>query len=335
MAALGLFIGLGGLALSGAASMAMLFGAGGLGVCLFDRAGPTEAARTTPWLGIGILLLALGLTAALAGWLDLWRWRISLGGLASDAASLGRLMLWFTWPAWPLALWTLWRWRRQLASRHVALPLWFVLVSAVTTWVTPSSDRSLLLGLPAMATLAAFALPTLRRSVAALIDWFTLLFFSGCACVIWVIWLSLQTGIPPKPAANVARLAPGFEPSFSFIAFAAALAATLAWAWLVRWRTGRHRVGHLEKPGAAGGRRRPVLAVADDALAAGARLRAQLHNRGEGRAACHGQARLHRRLGPDPQPDRRAALSRTSRCAPAQQPGHLFLAADAPRSCRP
>jgi len=99
----------------------------------------------------------------------------------------------------------------------------------------------LLLGLPAMATLAAFALPTLRRSVAALIDWFTLLFFSGCALVIWVIWLSLQTGIPAKPAANVARLAPGFEPSFSFIAFAAAFAATVAWAWLVRWRTGRHR----------------------------------------------------------------------------------------------
>jgi hypothetical protein len=241
LAALSLLVGLGGLALSGGATMALLFGAGGLGVCLFDRGAPTEAARTTPWLGIGILLLALGLTAALAGWLDLWRWRISPGGLADDWGPLGRLMLWFTWPAWPLALWTLWRWRRQLGSRHVALPLWFVLVSAVTTWVTPSSDRSLLLGLPALATLAAFALPTLGRSVAALIDWFTLLFFSGCAVIIWVIWVSLQTGVPPKPAANVARLAPGFEPSFSVIAFAVALAATLAWAWLVRWRTGRHR----------------------------------------------------------------------------------------------
>jgi hypothetical protein len=47
--------------------------------------------------------------------------------------------------------------------------------------------------------------------------------------------------VPAKPAANVARLAPGFEPSFSAVAFAAALAATIAWAWLVKWRTGRHR----------------------------------------------------------------------------------------------
>jgi 4-amino-4-deoxy-L-arabinose transferase-like glycosyltransferase len=39
----------------------------------------------------------------------------------------------------------------------------------------------------------------------------------------------------------VARLAPGFVPSFSATAFLFALAATAAWFWLVRWRTGRHR----------------------------------------------------------------------------------------------
>ena len=90
-------------------------------------------------------------------------------------------------------------------------------------------------------TLAAFALPTLSRSVAALIDWFTLLFFTGIAIFVWVIWIAMQTGFPAKPAANVAKLAPGFEPSFSLVAFLVALAATLVWAWLVQWRAGRHR----------------------------------------------------------------------------------------------
>jgi 4-amino-4-deoxy-L-arabinose transferase-like glycosyltransferase len=89
--------------------------------------------------------------------------------------------------------------------------------------------------------LAAFALPTLRRSVAALIDWFTLLFFSTCALIIWVIWIAMQTGWPAKPAANVARLLPGFEPSFGWMAFVAALAATAVWGWLVVWRTAKHR----------------------------------------------------------------------------------------------
>jgi hypothetical protein len=89
--------------------------------------------------------------------------------------------------------------------------------------------------------LAAFALPTLRRSVAALIDWFTLLFFSGCAFIIWVVWIAMQTGWPAQPAANVARLAPGFEPTFGGLAFFIALTATVVWGWLVVWRTAKHR----------------------------------------------------------------------------------------------
>jgi hypothetical protein len=110
-----------------------------------------------------------------------------------------------------------------------------------TAVLSSNPDRALLLSLPALATLAAFALPTFGRSVSALIDWFTLLFFSGCALVIWVIWISLQTGVPAKPAANVAKLAPGFVPSFSLLPFLVALAATVAWVALVRWRTMRNR----------------------------------------------------------------------------------------------
>ena len=106
---------------------------------------------------------------------------------------------------------------------------------------TASNDRSLLMSLPALAALAAFSLPTLKRSVAALVDWFTLIFFSGCASIVWIIWVAMQTGFPARPAANVARLAPGFEPVFSFSLFVIALAATSAWAWLVVWRVGRHR----------------------------------------------------------------------------------------------
>ncbi|MRD48118.1 hypothetical protein [Caenimonas koreensis] len=232
-----LIAGFAGMALSGAPAMALLFGLGGLVITVIDR---DEEEVVTVWKQLPIFAAAMFLVALLALAFDLWHWRISDTGLARWQP-FGRLLLWFTWPAWPLALWTLWRWRRQLTNRHVALPLWFTLVGLGATLLTPSSDRSLLLALPAMAALAAFALPTLSRSVSALIDWFTLLFFTGCAVVIWVVWIAMQTGYPPRPAANVARLAPGFEPSFSLIAFVLAIAATLAWAWLVKWRTGRHR----------------------------------------------------------------------------------------------
>ncbi len=243
----GLAVGLGGLALSGAPTVAVLLGAGSTLLALGSthNAQP-EKNQPHAWRWVllaGVLTLAV---AALSHGLDLWRWRIEIPGLDNPAdrkewRSLARLLIWFTWPTWPLAAWTLWRWRRQLASRHVALPLWFALVALAATVTTTASDRSLLLSLPPLAALAAFALPTLKRSVASLIDWFTLLFFTGCALVIWVIWIAMQTGMPRQPAANVAKLAPGFEPSFSWLAFLAALGATLAWAWLVRWRAGGQR----------------------------------------------------------------------------------------------
>jgi len=248
--AFGLLIGLGGLALSGAPTLALLFGIGGALVewthMRWGTGQADPAAKQQSWHWVLLIAGITLLVSLLAYSLDLWRWRIHLPG-ADDATawrdwrSLGRLLLWFTWPAWPLAMWTLFRWRRQLASRHVALPLWFAAMAVAATLTTTASDRSLLLSLPPLAALAAFALPTLKRSVASLIDWFTLLFFTGCGIIIWVVWIAMQTGVPRQPAANVAKLAPGFEPSFSWFAFLVALAATLAWTWLVKWRAGAQR----------------------------------------------------------------------------------------------
>jgi hypothetical protein len=238
---LSLGVGLVGLGLSGAPAMASLFALGGALLHFSDA--PDDAATDTRGSRGAAIVVAVALGAGVvAAAFDMWEWRLAPEpGATRDWVSITRLLVWFTWPAWPLALWTAWRWRRQLGHRHVALPLWFAVVSVLTAVLAPNPDRALLLGLPALATLAAFALPTFNRSVSALIDWFTLLFFSGCALVIWVIWISMQTGVPAKPAANVAKLAPGFVPTFSLLPFAVALAATVAWIALVRWRTARNR----------------------------------------------------------------------------------------------
>ena len=239
-----LLIGLPGLVLSGAPSIALIYG----GVATLgllrpsaDHLAPATRRRALALLG------ACTLACALLGWsTDLLHWQIATP--ASDwqgARALGQLFLWFTWPAWPLALWTLWRWRHQLTQlgrqRHLGLPLLIAGVPVASAVLTRAGDRVLLLALPALACLAALALPTFKRSAAALIDWFTVLFFSLWAIVIWVVWISLHTGVPPQPAANVARLAPGFVPHFLWPAFVAALLATAAWIALARWRTARHR----------------------------------------------------------------------------------------------
>lgn len=241
-------IGLLGLSLSGAPTMALLYLLGGCLVHGLDRASgrTSDALPRTRHRDIWALLAYAGIASTAAYGLDLWRWKLNVPALSwSTVDGFAQLLIWFTWPAWPLALWTLWRWRWQLLARqvhrHLVWPLWFAAVTVGASPFGSDSDRTLLLALPALATLAAFALPTLKRQVAALIDWFTLLFFSGCGFTIWVVWIAMQTGVPSQPAANVARLAPGFEAQFSFIAFGMAVLATLAWAWLVKWRVGRHR----------------------------------------------------------------------------------------------
>jgi 4-amino-4-deoxy-L-arabinose transferase-like glycosyltransferase len=240
--AVALVAGLLGLTLAGAPALAAMLGIGSMALVVLAPGSSTD--RRWPW---ALGLLAVTLLAAWAAWaLDLWRWRI-VGGAAGgkEWQSLVRLLIWFGWPAWPLALWTLWRWRKQIVSRqghrHLLLPLGFTVVSIAATLTTQPADRALLLGLPALAALAAFALPTLRRSVGALIDWFTLLFFTVSALAIWVIWIAMQTGVPAKPAANVAKLAPGFVPQFSALALVVALAATVGWCGLVWWRASRDR----------------------------------------------------------------------------------------------
>ena len=149
-----------------------------------------------------------------------------------------KLVLWFAWPAVPLALWALWQWRRQWLTAHIAVPLSFIAVALVHTVIAADATRTMLLALPPLVVMASFALPTLKRRVTAWIDWFALLFFSGSGVLIWIIWLAIHTGFPAQPAANVARLAPGFEASFSALPTILALIVTGMWIALVRWRTG-------------------------------------------------------------------------------------------------
>lgn len=222
------------LASSGAPAMAVALGAVAVLICA--RSAYPQVHRLTPWW------LASTVLAALAAWgLGAWHWRVNPPDSGTDLLDILKLLLWFTWPLWPMACWTLWQWRRQWLRRHISIPLGAVAVGMTASVAMGGSDRALMLALPGLAVLAAFALPTLRRSAAALIDWFSVFFFSIAALAVWVIYSSMHLGLPAKPLANIVRLAPGFMPSFSALALVAALLGSMAWIWLVRWRTSRHR----------------------------------------------------------------------------------------------
>ena len=223
------------LAASGAPSIAMALAVVGGVIC--RASGYEPARRFVPWIAASGVL-----AAAIATLLGAWGWRVGVTQLSANGTwELVRLLVWFTWPAWPLAVWTVWRWRGHLSDRHIAIPLGCAAVSMLASITMGGSDRALMLGLPPLAVLAAFALPTLQRSAAAAIDWFSVCFFTIFAAAVWIVYISIQTGIPAQPAANIARLSPGYTQHFSALALVLAVAGTVAWLWLVKWRTGRSR----------------------------------------------------------------------------------------------
>jgi hypothetical protein len=218
------------IAASGAPTIALALGATGFVLCHRSRYPGALALR--PWLVLGMLAGALVAAAGHA-----WAWRAGIHW--NSTWELVRLSAWFLWPGWLLALWTLWRWRHHLTYRHIAVPSVGVAVALVASLSMGASDRALLLAVPGIAVLAAFALPTLKRATGSAIDWFSVFFFTTLAIVIWVFYIAMMTGTPAKPALRIAHLLPGFEPHFSAPLLALAIAGMAAWLALVRWRTAR------------------------------------------------------------------------------------------------
>lgn len=148
--------------------------------------------------------------------------------------------IWFAWPAWPFAAWAIYAWRRQESALHISLPVCFFLCFATLALLNRHSEESLLLPLlPPLAILAAFGLPTMKRSAINAVDWFAVLVLTGIAGCIWLGWIAEQTGWPSRLSSRILLLAPGFEAHFNPLTFIVALATTIAWFFLVYWRISR------------------------------------------------------------------------------------------------
>ena len=153
---------------------------------------------------------------------------------------LVRTSPWFFWPAWPIALWAAYRWRSRLSEPAVALPLCALASLSLLALLSPRADELMLLPIaPPLALLAAMGLPTLKRGVVSLIDWFAVTTFTLFGIAVWAYWIALMTGTPAKMAVRAVALAGGSRPAFTTIEFVFGVLASLAWLWLVKWRISR------------------------------------------------------------------------------------------------
>jgi 4-amino-4-deoxy-L-arabinose transferase-like glycosyltransferase len=151
-----------------------------------------------------------------------------------------RTLPWFLWPAWPIALGTLWQWRHRWDQPAIVLPALTLATLGLGSLLAPTPNEAGLLALgPPAAMLAAFGLSTLKRSLGALIDWFAVMSFSLFGAALWLYWIAMQTGWPPRMASSVQRAVPGYLPGPPGIELLIALVVTVAWMALVAWRLAR------------------------------------------------------------------------------------------------
>ena len=197
-----------------------------------------------PWLIIWPLLLYRE-SAAL---FDQWLWTENIGtylgrspGLSTGSTHYFEILPWYAFPAWLLALWTLWRARGSgLARPAMVLPLTGFAVTLA--FLSGSADARELLALPLLLPIALLAVPapdTLRRGASNAWYWFGVMAFSFFIAVFWFYWSGLELGVPARLHAHLHRIRPGYTPGFRWLPFALGLMYTAAWC-LVLWRLERN-----------------------------------------------------------------------------------------------
>ncbi|HEU0200202.1 MAG TPA: glycosyltransferase family 39 protein [Burkholderiaceae bacterium] len=166
-------------------------------------------------------------------------WAVGSVGVAQlyQLTWIARNILWYTWPLWPLALWALYSWRHSLTAPHIAAPATaFAAMFAAMLLSGAVNEAALMLTVPPLVVLGAFGASTLRRGAENVIDWFAIALFSLLSLAAWGYFIAMLTGIPPKMAASVARMTPGFTPAFDAAAVLLGILTTLVWLALVIWR---------------------------------------------------------------------------------------------------
>jgi hypothetical protein len=157
--------------------------------------------------------------------------------LTKSAVYVPRLLVWFAWPLWPLALWTAWWERRRLSGNaEVWLPLLFMAGLLVLILFVPG-DRELrtLPFLVPLTLLASAATGTLKRGAANGFYWFGAACFLFFVLVFWVYWAAMDLGWPEGLARHLRRLQPEYRAEIEWPFIGMGILACLFWLALLKF----------------------------------------------------------------------------------------------------
>jgi 4-amino-4-deoxy-L-arabinose transferase-like glycosyltransferase len=145
-----------------------------------------------------------------------------------------KILLWYAWPALPLAIWGLWRYRKQLLIKpKFQLILTFLLCSWFFIGLGYDKEVFTLPLLIPLTAMAGGCIETLKRGTAGALNWFGLILFGLMSGLIWLGWLAMLTGNPAKIKARLTFLSGMNHINFNMIAFIIAVAVTLIWLFAI------------------------------------------------------------------------------------------------------
>ncbi len=148
-------------------------------------------------------------------------------------------LLWFAWPAWPIAVWLITLrvrgfgggWQR---GEVVAPVIFFLSGYAALVALTEPRDIYAVYLLPPLIILAAFGVDTLKRTWYALIDWFGILVLGITAILAALVASAVYYGWPPMIAERITAYVPGFKGASPWFGYGVAMLAFVIWIALIQ-----------------------------------------------------------------------------------------------------
>lgn len=152
-------------------------------------------------------------------------------GAGEDYFYYLNVLPWFTWPALPFALWTLWaEGRSGLGKPGIVLPL--VAFAACLAFLSVIGEGRNVLALPLLlplSLLATASFETLRRGAANAYYWFAIMLFTFFMLVGWFYWMAIDFGVPARLSEHMMRMQPEFHAHTHPMLMLLAFVFTAAW----------------------------------------------------------------------------------------------------------
>lgn len=142
-------------------------------------------------------------------------------------------MIWFAFPAWPLAIWTATRCQMKIHRWGILATSWLGLSAAIFATMPVQGQDLLVFILPPLAVAGAAQLNALRTGAVAFLNWFGIMSFGFLAIFLWLGFAAMNFGWPAKLAERATYFSPYYHYDIDYFPLIVASVLTPLWLWAI------------------------------------------------------------------------------------------------------